>query len=152
LSHTGDLALVALADCEIGIDIEALRPLADAVDLAGRFFCAEEAAEIRRALPAQQAEIFLRVWTRKEAVLKALGIGIGDGLDRISVPTGKLPDAGIALRGSDSVHLRDFPLASAYLAAIASLAPIERIEQKRAPCPHNISAMHRECDGREQFV
>ncbi|MBR1001967.1 MULTISPECIES: 4'-phosphopantetheinyl transferase superfamily protein [Bradyrhizobium] len=152
LSHTDDLALVALADREIGIDIEALRPFEDAMDLAGRFFCEQEAAEVRRAAPAERAEIFLRLWTRKEAVLKALGLGIGDGLDQVRVPTGNLQGAKTALRGSEPVHLRDISLASPHLAAIASLAPIERIEWKRAPSPHNFPTMHRECDDREQFV
>jgi 4'-phosphopantetheinyl transferase len=42
----------------------------------------EERAEIRSAAPAARAEAFARVWTRKEAYLKALGTGVGHGLER----------------------------------------------------------------------
>src|ERR1700720_2972058 len=45
LSHSGGLALFAFtAGCELGVDIEQIRPLEDMGDIASRFFCSEETA------------------------------------------------------------------------------------------------------------
>ena len=42
VSHSGGLALYALTlDCEIGVDVEQMRPLTDLWEIASRFFCAE---------------------------------------------------------------------------------------------------------------
>ncbi|MGR4869112.1 4'-phosphopantetheinyl transferase family protein [Variovorax sp. LARHSF232] len=70
LSHSGSRGCIALSErCEIGIDIE--RHGAAAPTLPHGVFTARECAHIRRAgVPG-----FYRIWTRKEAVLKALGLG-----------------------------------------------------------------------------
>ncbi len=77
LSHSDTTAALAVTvSSPIGLDIEAHRPLTD--DIAGRFFSAAE-IEALHALPeAARAAAFFRCWTRKEAVVKALG----DGLNR----------------------------------------------------------------------
>jgi 4'-phosphopantetheinyl transferase len=77
LSHSADLALFAFAsDCEVGIDVERIRPLPDMEQIAIRQFRAQEAAELL-ALPAGRREpAFFRCWTRMEAVGKALGEGL----------------------------------------------------------------------------
>jgi 4'-phosphopantetheinyl transferase len=72
MSHSGDLGLYAVAlETEVGIDVERVSERADAVSLALRFFPPEEAAAV-----AADPACFLRIWTRREAYLKALGIGI----------------------------------------------------------------------------
>jgi 4'-phosphopantetheinyl transferase len=84
-SHSGDSAVLALARRlpELGVDIERERPRPRALDLAARFFAAEEDAALRR-LPAAARDIaFLELWTAKEAVLKGHGRGLAYGLDRV---------------------------------------------------------------------
>lgn len=77
MSHSGDVAWVALADTgEIGVDVELLRPMPDATDLARQHFSAEECAELVTTRPEDQALAFLLGWTRKEACLKAIGSGL----------------------------------------------------------------------------
>jgi 4'-phosphopantetheinyl transferase len=91
LSHSGALVGVALVrDRRVGIDIEAERPLADSALLARRILGPRERARFE-ALPERAREAaLLAAWTRKEAVLKALGTGIAGNLRSIDV----LADAG----------------------------------------------------------
>ena len=65
LSHSGTLAVIALADVPVGADAEKDRPVGEAVRL--RALTGAERADSRD---------FLFFWTRKEAALKCLGTGV----------------------------------------------------------------------------
>ena len=86
LSHSGDLVALALVRARpIGVDIEAERPFTDAALLAGRILSPRE-RERFESLPADaRSAALLTAWTRKEAVLKAMGTGIAGGLSEIDV-------------------------------------------------------------------
>lgn len=86
LSHSGALALYAFTRGQpVGIDVEQLREIPDADDLAARFFSTAEAAAFR-ALPAERRnEAFLACWTRKEAFVKAIGEGLSHPLEAFDV-------------------------------------------------------------------
>jgi 4'-phosphopantetheinyl transferase len=80
LSHSGNLALVAIAqDREVGVDLEFITGQVDAVEIARRFFSAREASALSRMSVARRGVAFLRLWTRKEALLKAVGVGLAAG-------------------------------------------------------------------------
>jgi 4'-phosphopantetheinyl transferase len=83
LSHSGDLALIAVAlDREVGVDVELPRRAVDHVAIARRVLTADEADRIEAIEDAEQRErAFLRAWVRWEAILKCRGIGIG-GADK----------------------------------------------------------------------
>ena len=86
LSRRDDLAVYALSSgCEVGIDVEAIRPLPDADAIAGRFFSRREHADYRALDPRDQPLGFFQCWTRKEAFVKALGEGLSHPLDSFSV-------------------------------------------------------------------
>ena len=91
VTHSGGLGLLAFTTVgEIGIDIEEVRYDLEALDIAMANFTENEAAMIAAARPPrEQAEVFLRFWTRKEAVLKADGCGIFDGLKMLDVSEGR---------------------------------------------------------------
>ncbi len=82
MSHSDDVALVATvaqAAADIGVDVELLRDMPDAVALAQRHFTPSECAEMAAAAALGEAARnlgFLRGWTRKEACLKAIGSGL----------------------------------------------------------------------------
>jgi len=77
LSHSGDWVLLVLAwERRVGIDVEAWRELEFAA-LAERAFAPEERAALLDASEAEQAATFFAIWTRKEALLKARGLGLG---------------------------------------------------------------------------
>jgi 4'-phosphopantetheinyl transferase len=86
LAHSGELALVAVTrGGEIGVDVERLRPVEHWQEIAARYFHPTETAAIG-ADAAQTPINFFRCWTRKEAVLKAIGVGIIFPLDLFRVP------------------------------------------------------------------
>lgn len=78
ISHSGDYVLAAFSDEEIGVDIEQLGEI-DTAAIAD-FLHPLETKFIEEATDSQDA--FYKVWTRKEAYLKARGIGIVQGLNR----------------------------------------------------------------------
>lgn len=81
VSHSGSFALITLSTGrQIGVDIECVDRGADAQSLAEHVF---SPLERRIALPTQ--EDFIQRWVAKEAVLKALGCGISDHLQSVSV-------------------------------------------------------------------
>jgi 4'-phosphopantetheinyl transferase len=86
VSHAADVALIALTrDQPLGVDVEAVRPLADLLGVAARFFTRAENEAIT-TVPATERELaFFLCWTRKEAFSKALGDGLTLALDRYRV-------------------------------------------------------------------
>jgi len=76
LSHCPDLALVAISlDGPIGIDLEALSRAPDLLECENSFCHPEEIRTLPAGTEARAAQL-LRIWTAKEAVLKALGTGL----------------------------------------------------------------------------
>lgn len=86
LSHSGDIALVAIArERAVGVDVERRAPDLECLELAEQFFSTAERAELR-SLPREDLLAgFFTAWTRKEAYLKATGVGIAFGLDHFDV-------------------------------------------------------------------
>lgn len=83
-SHSGDRLLVALGrGVQVGVDIELPHPRPRALELARRFFHADEAAALAALGPSDREAAFLALWCAKEAVLKAHGRGLAFGLDRL---------------------------------------------------------------------
>lgn len=91
LSHTGPLAFVAIASACVGIDAEVVRPEIAYQELSRHFFAPAEVEEIEALAEAQRVDAFFACWTRKEAFVKALGIGLFMALDRFQVTV--RPDA-----------------------------------------------------------
>ena len=129
ISHSGDYVLVALADrLEVGVDVESMRPLPDLMAVAARFFSPAERA-ILQALPADRREdAFFAVWTRKEAFIKAVGMGLSLPLDAFDVSVD--PDAAGRLlsvrhpgQHADFWSLSDIATVPEYRAALALGGP-----------------------------
>jgi 4'-phosphopantetheinyl transferase len=97
LAHSDSIAVYATAKHELGVDVERIRALDDAAQIASRFFSPRE-RRCLLALPAElRLEVFFNCWTRKEAYLKAVGLGLDDCLDQIEVSLA--PGEGPALLG-----------------------------------------------------
>jgi 4'-phosphopantetheinyl transferase len=89
VSHSGDLAVIAVAlSCEVGIDVERLREVGHMEQIAKRFFHPSETNAVLSAPEPARNLAFLRCWTGKEAILKALGTGIVGNLADFQVPLG----------------------------------------------------------------
>ena len=92
VSHAADYALLALSlGHRLGVDIESVERQVDYRALANRFFSAAEQEALNKLPAGAAGAAFYRVWSRKEACLKATGQGLAGGLSGFSVPLGETP-------------------------------------------------------------
>ena len=95
MSHSESLALIAVGrGAVVGVDLERIRGGCDADEIVARFFSPRE-KEVYEALSERlKPEAFFNLWTRKEAWLKATGLGISRLLDQVEVSfvPGELPE------------------------------------------------------------
>ncbi len=124
LSHSRDTALLAVSlGREVGVDLEYRRPFEAATRLAQRFFTADEAAALKALPIEQQQEAFFRAWTRKEALLKAMGLGITGRLRSVEVDSSGAPCPGwrpMTAETSGHWSLRNLAGLEEYAAALAA--------------------------------
>jgi 4'-phosphopantetheinyl transferase len=87
LSHSGNYALCAITnnDSLIGCDIETHKPRVNIDAIAKSFFAENEALLLSNLNEGEKSRFFYRLWTCKEAWLKAQGLGIANGLKRIQI-------------------------------------------------------------------
>ena len=87
LSHTRRWAAVAVAkSLPVGVDIEEVHPALDVDGMAQMVLSEAEQAVLAGLAPAQRRRSFVTAWVCKEAVLKAIGRGLGDGARDVVVP------------------------------------------------------------------
>lgn len=86
LSHSGDYALVAVSrNRSVGVDVEKIRADLEIENLASRYFSPGEISELMALPPEQRMFGFFHCWTRKEAYIKAQGLGLSLPLDSFDV-------------------------------------------------------------------
>ena len=113
LAHTEHLALLAVTrGGPIGVDLEKIRPITEADQLATDFFSSLESDALKNLPPEEKVAAFLNLWTRKEACLKAAGRGLGNLPHEMDVAP-KI--------------LRNFEPAPGFVAALAVLTEIDTV-------------------------
>lgn len=121
MSHSGDLMVVALSDDHpVGVDVEAWRPIDRVRGLAETILAARELAAFDGLSPEEASRVLLRLWTFKEALVKALGLGLSVEPRSIALPDSILggdPGGELLFRGI-SWRLHDLG-AAGYAAALA---------------------------------
>ena len=130
VSHCADLALIAIARVRIGIDVEHVRPGNFWQKVVGKCLSSRESAYLE-ALPAKsRTEALYRVWTRKEALLKAVGTGLLYPPHQVSVlPENKEPSV-VNLLGRDW-FVRQVGAPRRYAAAAAIEAPPFKVKWRQ---------------------
>jgi len=68
-----------------GVDVEIVRTIADLEGIAEHFFSPRECASLRALGPHERTAGFFNCWTRKEAYIKATGLGLTQPLDTFEV-------------------------------------------------------------------
>lgn len=125
LTHTRDVTLFVFAwGTRVGIDVEWRHRDVNVEPLAKRFLSAAERVEILASEDgAERRERFLRCWTRKEALLKAIGTGLAGGLEKFTVSSGKrarIVHCDPAIFGpAESWRLQDLDIGPDYFASVA---------------------------------
>lgn len=126
LSDSHEMAILALTqDRPLGADIEHLRPMPQWEQIAARYFSAWEKQALVELPAEQQARGFFNAWTRKEALLKAVGTGLAVPLAQaeVEVRPGAEPVV-LAFPGDPerrpSWWLTAWDVGTEYIAALAS--------------------------------
>ncbi|MDI9339724.1 MAG: 4'-phosphopantetheinyl transferase superfamily protein [Sediminibacterium sp.] len=117
VSHAGTIVTVAFSDSEVGVDIEELRngEFSDII----REFHIQEQDFLASVNPEGKNEAFFKIWTRKEAFLKAIGLGISKGM---SWSNGL---CSMINYGSEEWYIQSYDVVSGYTIALC---------QSKVPC------------------
>lgn len=136
ISRSGDTCAIAMArHCEIGIDIERLREIDDRDSIAIKFFAPEEIHTLTKAAASEVDRLFLNVWTRKEAIAKASGLGVSHGLSILVPAQNRLQGFRVDTPELPFKHcyLYDLSLMPGIVATLASRAPVRSVAEKSLP-------------------
>lgn len=117
LSDSADRVVIAVASSPVGIDVELINPKFSYQAILNNNFSLHEAAYIN--LDDNFKRFFL-LWTRKEAILKATGIGLTDHLKLIPSLDGRYSLEGAILSTADNWQLSSFEINGGYIATIAT--------------------------------
>ncbi len=126
VTHCEDLGVIAYTTVgEVGIDVEAVHRQVEALEIAAAHFTGSEAVMIAAAkTQREQTDLFLRLWTRKEAVLKAAGRGVARGLDTVDVSRSQTSEVRLSGAPGEMADtrwvVRDLELMEGYLGAVAA--------------------------------
>ncbi|HEV8241005.1 MAG TPA: 4'-phosphopantetheinyl transferase superfamily protein [Thermoanaerobaculia bacterium] len=133
VSHSSELGLCAISRRgALGVDVEFLRPLPDALAIAERFFSTAERDSLRTLQPPALEAAFFAAWTRKEAFIKALGEGLSHPLADFDVTLlpGE-PARLLRVAGDDEAparwRLAALDPAPGYFAALAAAEPVNAV-------------------------
>ena len=127
ISHSGDMVVFSAITCaQVGVDIEQIKP-ADFNLMRDQFTTREWYKVVNNGGALAD---FYRIWVRKEALLKASGLGLTIPLDQIDTSGDT-----ISLDGTDW-HLQDVQIADGYMTAIATSVKDPEIEIMKINLDH----------------
>jgi len=127
ISHSqGEIALIFSEKQSVGIDLESLDRKTDWHDLAQRFFHPLEFSSLLTIEACEQEKAFVRLWTLKESVIKAIGRGLSQSLDSFVVPSQMFihGQRGIVTVGEATVRVVPLPNDTVCAGAIALVEPM----------------------------
>jgi phosphopantetheinyl transferase len=136
LAHSGDVALVAVAlGRDVGVDVELLRAGTESWSLSSHALTRSERARLEALPRSTRSAQFLSMWTRKEALLKAVGFGLDLDPQLIELEGRKIIAAPPELGQARDWTLVDLPLPghAAALALKGSLAQLLLYDARIAP-------------------
>lgn len=133
LSHSGDLLAVAVSrDARVGVDVERFRSMQDMFRMLRMIASPGEQHTFAMLPETERMRAFFSLWTRKEAVVKALGTGLSRSLQQIEVPLAQdIPPTLLAIDG-DPWSLFSFEVMEGYAGALVvsgdlcSIVPVVR--------------------------
>lgn len=134
MAHSGETVLLGVAaDGRLGVDVEALLPIRDLDGLAATVFSERELSAFLSLPGPDRLLAFYRGWTRKEALLKAMGGGLSIPLKQFTVSLEpKISDAllwvDLTAEKETPWYIRPLPEEPDALSAIAWDRPVEEVQ------------------------
>ncbi|MBK9177020.1 MAG: 4'-phosphopantetheinyl transferase superfamily protein [Flavobacteriales bacterium] len=127
-SDTKDAVLIGLcADEPIGVDLETMGRAVDHAAVSNHYFTPEEIAEIGQSPDAKR--LFLEYWTRKEAILKASGVGIMEDLRSLGVNRARnemtITHDDFERLAAQCYHVRTWPIGQSHIISLATENEVE---------------------------
>ena len=140
VSHSGDWGVIAITtQGPVGIDIEEERPMSDMMGVAQTHFSTLELRALQQLPVHLQTTGFYRCWSRKEAFIKAIGMGLSFPLEAFDVSLDPRAQARILeirteeQRNNDWV-LHHLDVVTGYCAALVTTGPARiQIQTQQAP-------------------
>lgn len=120
LTHAAELVGVAVARAPVGLDCESVDTGHDPA-VAAESLAEEEFAAWSSLPPPARPFAFLRYWTRKEAVLKAWGVGLSGPLQEVVVSAAAEPARLVRGPGQMPIVLFDLAARPGYVGALATV-------------------------------
>lgn len=125
-SHSGNFAVIVIANQQVGTDIEYINDDFDYISVAEYAFSPRESAALQCSL--KPVRDFFTIWTRKEAFLKAIGTGIGQNINLLNCLDGAQPVPSVLTPEKTDWECHTLEVAQDYLLSITS---------KRSAVPFN---------------
>ncbi|MCC0176968.1 4'-phosphopantetheinyl transferase superfamily protein [Waterburya agarophytonicola K14] len=125
ISHSHEYVLYGFTTNHlIGVDIEYLRKMPDALKIARRFFSPREFQLIASLKDEHQEKVFLKLWTAKEAYLKAVGVGLSGSLASVDLDLDREEDFRLLAIKGNTIAVQDWSIYSCipsndYVGAVA---------------------------------
>jgi 4'-phosphopantetheinyl transferase len=150
VSNSEDLCLIAVGPfAHIGVDIEHISEDREFEDMARRFFSAGEATGIMQLPEELRAAAFFACWTRKEAFVKAHGVGLVYGLDQFEVAVSPNEPTCLLSIAQTSAHAKglndpkewslfNLNVDDGFAAALAVHGSVQQILELDWECPENM--------------
>jgi 4'-phosphopantetheinyl transferase len=130
VSHSSDCCMLAVRfDHPIGIDVEKVRDLPRAIDIAQACFAPAERRALNGLQGMAQRDAFFALWTHKEATVKALGISLAANLARVEFDLDPVRGPRLVAWDGDQAAAQSWSVlrlapAPGYVAALATAHPI----------------------------
>lgn len=117
LSHSHDYALIGIANSEIGVDIEYIDKNFVFNDILTNIFNTQEIYKVNKSVNKHLC--FYKLWTRKEAYVKHIGIGVDDSIKKLNVIEGMHPVKPAFISNKTNIDIISFNVNKSYIASIA---------------------------------
>nr|WP_286943034.1 4'-phosphopantetheinyl transferase superfamily protein [Allomuricauda sp.] len=117
VSHSGDCALIAIGNTELGVDVEQTDRNFDFMQIVLQAFSEVEIKELTKS--KDQLQTFYTFWTRKEAIVKATGKGIDDSFKEIPAKDGLHLKATALLGTTQNLQVNSFKFDQKYVGSLA---------------------------------
>jgi 4'-phosphopantetheinyl transferase len=137
VSHSGEYCMLAVRlDQPVGIDVEQVRDLPQALDIAQGYFTSAESGALAALQGANRLDAFFALWTHKEATVKGLGVGLAANLGRVEFDLDPVAGPRLVAWDGDRSIARQWSVwrvdpVPGYVAAVASTHPIRSLRVQR---------------------
>lgn len=127
-SRSRDTAVYAISlDCKVGIDVEYVRPISEIDGIISTHFSDFEKQWLKTVTPDERLAAFYNCWCRKEALLKAIGSGLSEPLNRFSVISESGDNVRFVQAKEEPWELIDLNISDGYCAALAVQSGFDKI-------------------------